>query len=273
MLFDISLQTIKQALPSGVLLLACLLFFSLLPSEGLVYPHLINSGHALVFGLATYLLLVFFAQLRPLKELIYLLLFCLSFGLLVELVQPYVGRERSLIDFVYDVFGCLAALLWYLARFRSTSRSRKMMMQGIALFLILASLLYPAYRCYVKLEADRLFPVIANFESFGWAQIVLAKNGSELEVVKAPGDWANESQVGKLRFNKDALYPGMRFAYLHRDWQDYDRLKFEIYSEAPETLNAVLRIHDMKHQNQYHDRFKTRVRIAQGLNQYSIPLD
>ncbi|WP_197483047.1 hypothetical protein, partial [Oleiphilus sp. HI0128] len=73
--------------------------------------------------------------------------------------------------------------------------------------------------------------------------------------------------------NKDALYPGMRFAYLHRDWQDYDRLKFEIYSEAPETLNAVLRIHDMKHQNQYHDRFKTRVRIAQGLNQYSIPLD
>ncbi len=272
MLLDISLHSLRQALPSGLLLLLCLVFFSILPSEGLVLPHLINSGHALVFGLATYVLLLVIGSQRPLNELLYILLFCLLVGLSVELIQPYVGRERSLMDFIYDFLGCSAALLWYLAKFRTSSRRHKTIMRGLALALVASSLAYPAYRWYVKLQADASFPLIADFESFGWPQLVVAKNGSDLELSLAPESWDNNTQVGKLRFKQGALYPGMRFAYLYRDWQGFERLSFELYSEANEVMYAVLRIHDRKHQNQYRDRFKRKLRITPGLNRYLISL-
>ena len=34
-------------------------------------------------------------------------------GLLIEIIQPYVGRDRSVVDFLYDVLGVVFSIIFF----------------------------------------------------------------------------------------------------------------------------------------------------------------
>jgi VanZ family protein len=254
------------------LLSVCLAFFSFIPQTGFVYPHLVNSGHAFVFGLGAYLLMLIFSTPSAYKQVLFWAIFAFLLGVLVELLQPYFGRQRSIVDAYYDLLGSVAAACWFISSSSHFSQSRRFYFRLFAVLLILSSLVYPGYRLYIQKQVDQNEPVIANFESFWWANIMWANNKARLERVKAPKDWSNESWVGRITFTKGARYPGISFAYIRPDWRSYDYLEFDLYSTHTTDFSLALRVHDLEHQNQHHDRYNKLLAIKPGFNFYSISI-
>jgi VanZ family protein len=257
----------------GVLLAGCLVFFSALPETGFVFPHLINSGHAFVFALASYGLMRLLVQPgSSFSQAVVLALFALIFGCTIELIQPYLGRQRSVVDVFYDLLGCLAALSWFYARYQCASFSRKYSFYLLALLLVGSSLAYPLSRAHYAWQAERMLPVLADFEQPELAHLIEARNGASLTFVAPPKAWAHTGVVGEISFPRAHIYPGLGFLYLPSDWHGYSALAFEIYSAHLSTVPLVLRIHDAEHNNDHSDRFNQRLEIKPGENKFSILL-
>jgi hypothetical protein len=63
---------------------------------------------------------------------------------------------------------------------------------------------------------------------------------------------------------------------LPEDWRDYDRLVIDLYNPQDHPLPMILRINDMEHDlgdNDYNDRFNTRLPLIPGPNQFKMELD
>ena len=254
------------------LLAVLVVFFSVIPQHGFVYPHLVNSGHAFVFGLGAYLLMMVFAKPQATKQVLLCALFAFALGVLVEIVQPFLGRQRSLVDAYYDLIGAIAATLWFTSFSDSLEKFTRTLFRLSAALIIISSLAYPAFRLYIQNAVDNRSPTVADFEAFWWSKIMWANNQADLTRVRAPKAWDNNSFVGQISFPARARYPGISFAYITPDWSQYDRLVFDIYSEQAQDLMIILRVHDSVHQNQYNDRYNRRLLVRPGLNAYEISL-
>lgn len=254
------------------LLAVCIGYFSAIPQKGFVIPHFVNSGHAFVFGLGAFLLMQLFARPEAYYQVFLCALVSFLLGALVELVQPFFGRQRSLTDLFYDFLGSASAALWYISRAEFLVKRRRHYLRVLATLLILSSLAYPGYRLYIQHKVNEQAPVLLDFNAFWSSKVIWANNKSNLARVEAPSGWRNETHVGRINFPKGARYPGLSFAYIYPDWSQYDFLKFELYSNELEALSLTVRVHDTSHNNKYSDRFNHRIVIRPGLNKYSIPL-
>ena len=96
----------RKSFLTGFCLASLLLVINSLPNDGLVFPQLINSGHAFVFFCANlFLLTLFLGESKTFKNILFISLFSIFIGFLIECIQPYVGRDRSILDFYYDCIG------------------------------------------------------------------------------------------------------------------------------------------------------------------------
>lgn len=257
----------------ALMLALLVIFFSILPQKGFVFPHLIDSGHAFVFGIGAYLLMSLFAAPDSYKTVIVCALSAFFLGVVVELVQPYIGRQRSIIDAYYDLLGCLAASFWFASSSARLGKTGQIYFRVSAVLLLIGSLAYPAYRLYIKHAVDEKAPVIADFESFWWHKVMWANNKAILERVNAPDAWSNDSQVGLVHFPAGARYPGISFAYMTPNWEKSESLSFELYSEQANDFFVIVRVHDRYHKNLHHDRFNRRLLVKPGHNSYTVSLD
>ena len=257
---------------SGFLLFFLVLLFNSLPTNGLVFPHLANSSHAIVFAVASYFLLRAFCTQGASVFRIVLICFC-SFlvGVGIELIQPYFGRERSLLDGLYDLIGCTAGGLFFRG-LKCPELNRKAKHISLACLLLLSCFLQTIYYVYIVFERQRALPDIMTFEHPWEAELYRVSSSTVLQVVDAPLGWENASKVGKVSFNKGHAYPGFGLPYLPNNWEDYQQLRFDIYSENENNILLNLRVHDRRHNGQYDDRYRYRIAVKPGLNSIQIPL-
>ena len=68
-------------------------------------------------------------------------------------------------------------------------------------------------------------------------------------------------------------YPGLILREPFPDWTGYDRLEFELYSDAQVPRQMAIRINDTRHDNRYSDRFNRALTVSPGVNQFSVQLD
>ena len=246
-------------------------------SRGLVLPSLQDSSHALVFGLATHLLLLIFVPTQPLTNAVrakYVLIICCSaflFGIFIELVQPLFGRDKSLLDASYDLAGCSAAGLFYWYKYAEHHRTKPTLLL-IAWLQVLSCLIMPASNVWIVLQRNLAAPMLVSFDAL-WEQSIRSINDrTRLSIVNPPADWKHTGRVGKFTFGF-ATYPGISFPYIYSDWSSYSTLAFAVYSEQNQTEVLHLRVHDTQHNQQYSDRYNQAIIITPGLNLIEIDLN
>ena len=246
-------------------------------SRGIILPSLQDSSHALVFGLATHLLLLAFIPDRPLNERIrarYVLIICslaFIFGVFIELVQPYFGRDKSLLDASYDLAGCSAAGLFYWYKHARKKPNRRLLLL-IAWLQVFSCLMIPASNILTVLQRNIAVPTLVGFDAT-WEQSIRSINDrTHLSIVQAPANWKHAGLVGKLTFGL-ATYPGISFPNIYSDWSGYSLLTFAVYSEQHQSETLHLRIHDTQHNQKYSDRYNQDIQITPGLNLIEVDLN
>lgn len=260
--------SLKNAFFAGLLLAISITLIDQLPQSGLVFPQLINSGHALVFFFATLFLLKACHQNNTSSP--YLLLIAsiaLFIGTGIEIVQPYIGRDRSLLDLTYDLLGILFAC--FIHRYAGRVRPRTVLFA--CLFFVAAGLGFPAYRSILFWQINQT-PVLLNFERQWETNSLSASKATQLKVIPAFAPFEEQGYVGEITFNTDEAYPGIGLEHPKNDWREFQTLSWEVVSLEQENFTLNLRVHDAQHNQEYNDRFNGRFVIQPGLNHIELPL-
>lgn len=254
----------RQMALKAALLICAVIVFNDFDSQHRFTAALKNWSHVAVFFLASNLLLDllrdWIGQQR--LRLIGIALFCLGVGALIELIQPYFGRDRSLLDLIYDSVGIGAALLFHLAY-----ETRKSGLRVLGLAVLIVSTYQPAYFGTMVLARSWAVPYLAGFEHFWEQDFWLASEHTQASIETAP------SGGHRLRVQMaGGAYPGVSFPEMHPDWRGYDALALRVFSSQPHPVKLVIRIHDTQHNNDYADRFNQTILLQPGINDLAISL-
>lgn len=260
-----------------ILVVVVYLFSFHVGGRGIVLPSLQDSSHALIFGLATNLLLLMFVPNQPLSNAVHakyvLIICCLAFlfGVFIELVQPLFGRDKSLLDASYDLAGCSAAGLFYWYKHTKYDRTKPTLLL-IAWLQVLSCLIIPASNVWVVVQRNLASPMLVSFDA-AWERSIRSINDrTRLSIVKPPASWKHKGLVGKFTFGY-ATYPGVSFPFIYSDWSGYSTLTFAVYSEQSQTETLHLRVHDTQHNQRHSDRYNQALKIAPGLNLVEVDLN
>lgn len=256
----------RKSLLSGFCLAGLLIIFNSLPNDGLVYPQIINSGHALVFYCANlFLLNLLLGSNANYKKILTISIFSIVIGLLIECIQPYIGRDRSLLDFYYDIIGVLFSAVIYLKIHSTPTRHTAYL---FIIFICLVSA-FPAFRSYLWWQHNHTSTLV-NFERRWEEGIYSIDKGVTLEKVPASDVFKETGYAGKLDFSISDTYLGFSLNYPRSDWRAFNKLSWEVASHHQQAVYMSLRIHDLKHNQEYSDRFNYRFKVRPGYNLFEV---
>lgn len=253
---------VKNSFLTGLLLAVSVSVVSFLPNHGIVLPEVINSCHALVFFLANLFLLKLLLGIHHTpKHIIVISVFSVSIGILIELIQPYLGRDRSLVDVVYDVIGVGFSILFFSVNIHS---KRTLM---VSFFLIVSA--FPLFKYWLWWQVNHSSDIL-TFERI-WEPLTYASDKDvHLEIVQF--DDALSNRIGKLTLGSQPTYPGLNLDHPKLNWSRFSTLHWELKSLNDTSFMMNLRIHDIDHNNEYADRFNYRFEVKPGLNKYRLKL-
>jgi hypothetical protein len=258
----------RQSLLTGLCLAFLVVLFSSLPNRGLVYPQLINSGHAFVFFCANlFLLRLLLGSFGSLKHITLISLFSISFGLFIEFVQPYFGRDKSSLDFSYDILGVLFSALFFSQKGRYKTKTRLFL---LIIFISLSSLI-PFLKLSLWWKVNQS-PVLLNFERFWEDQIFSLDKDVSLQKVKASKYFNTKGHAGKLVINSKEIYAGFSLNHAKSDWRNYSSLSWDIVLLYDQPISINLRIHDSIHNQEYNDRFNKKLTVLPGYNTFKVAI-
>ncbi len=251
-------------------------YFDTLSNAHLPWKSWKDSGHAFVFFLGTYFLLLIgvLADKKTgqagLKRIPVICGASFCLGISIEIIQPYFGRQASFTDIIYDFFGILAAASLFALRHLADS-PKKFLLASLAVLTALSTA-RPLYDGHIVSQRTQAIPTLFDFDS-GYERSLWQVSGqAHASVVEAPVAWfGNSTRVAKLSL-LGGNYPGIRFHEPHTDWRSFQNLSFYIYSPANDVVQFNVRIHDQAHNNDYSDRFNRSLTVLPGVNRFSIPL-
>jgi VanZ family protein len=257
-----------------------------LPQNTCLWKAIGNAGHIPLFGLLSLVLLrlsnlTLSSRIRnPFFHYAIVLAAAALLGIFSETAQIFADRDADICDLGRDILGAISFLgirMPFDGRIslilnRWGGRFRYLILTG-SVFLFIISLYPLVLVAAAYLQRDREFPQICGFEA-AWEKVFWIKHDTELTVTSPPEGWieTNRSRVGKLRFDA-VTYPGFHIQEPFPDWSGYDFLVFEIYSEIDTAIGLYFRLHDIRHNKDYDDRYNDFFRINPGYNEIVIPLE
>lgn len=264
-----------------VLALALLAILSFLPLPNGDFPGFwhafMDSGHMPAFAGLT--LLFYFrsaqAQTRTLRESLLLsAITALGIALLIEIIQPYFDRSRSLDDFAAGATGTLFAiggiLLWRFTPLRLWRVSYGIACTVAALFLAIPMFLEGAALVWQRAN----FPLLADFESHAQLRLWHAypqREDTTAARASLARDFSSDGTQALLVDTLPGTYSGVVYSANGFDWSPYRTLAFDIFTpEPPFDLN--LRIDDDRPCTDFDDRYNAALSLRSGWNSIRIPL-
>jgi hypothetical protein len=268
-----------------IVLISAVTFLSL-PGDTRLAGELQNTGHTFAFGIAALISLKLLRSANQRKihsvffQYITVFVLCLIAGILVELLQLLTYGDADIYDVVRDAAGIVAFLAFYFcydtsvtAKSENNVTALRMLAIGVGVTVIMAALLPLAWVSNAYYQRYHAFPVLLDFES-GWFKYFIITCDSELAVVAAPEEWANESgkSVAMVTLHQ-AQNRVLDFEEPQPDWTGYSYLNIKIYSMNPDPFRLTIRVHDKQHNQRYRDRYNHGININKGENSVRIPLE
>ncbi|MCU7929213.1 MAG: VanZ family protein [Candidatus Thiodiazotropha sp. (ex Codakia rugifera)] len=244
-----------------------------LPGDGRLINALQDSGHFLIFVLLS--LAVLWSYKTAADHLFWpILLGCLLFGAVMEIVQYTIGREASLYDLLMNAMGVTAGGLLFSGMIRRSIPRGLSALAVVLLFVIAFS--GPLYWLSVAQIRNAEFPILINLEGVAAGALLQGSHGGDVHVINRPTNWPADIATDQRRCAiiqlKKGAWPGVSLIEPKPDWRGYHTLELSLYSELRHTLPLTLRINDRTHNNKLSDRFNHRLELNYGYNHFTIPL-
>jgi hypothetical protein len=239
-----------------VIVASVLLFVRLPVQPTYVWRTLENAGHMPLFFLVTLgVMFVLRGDARFTGPRLYLIagLAGAGAGLLSEVIQRPLARDASWEDVYADIVGVVCALATY--ALLDDRHPLRRWMRLIAMFVAIGCIaiyvtpIVNMARAY--LHRDGQFPVLASFQSrleLYWTVSI----GVRRDIV---------DDTLEVQFVADD-FPGLSFHEPVPDWSAYRSLVLDVENPADQTLHLGVRVHDLKHNRQFNDRFNRRFDLA-----------
>ena len=244
------------------------------PFVGRVAVAIGDLVHAPLFALLTWGLLTVIERIRPLQSRLSLLvrsvvvlLALFAFGVLVEVMQAYSGRNFAIHDAVANGLGIVAALCvyWYsrLARLGHNEFFFRGMFVAIATAAMVVAWWSPIAILYDVVEKHRRFPLLASFESDTELQRFYFR---DCEWRRTHQDATDGSHSMQVTFHPTD-YPAATMIELIPDWSGMQTLELDITADDsqwdPRAL-VLLKVIDVHRQRGSTDMYRHRWQMRPG---------
>jgi len=253
------------------------MLFSSNPFNGSVrlYQAIWNAGHLFLFAALTWLLITQTAiyKLSGLKILLVSLLFAAVIGVIIEILQFFVGRNMQWFDVFTDMLGALFGFL--VAQLSISAKRRRLEKSVIILFLLIVLFIaaFPSLRIIRdNLKVASNFPVLSNFEQY--EDIARFQQG-HVRRFEMDNNLFIEGRASALIEFGAGEYPRVLLEAVAPNWTGYDFLNMSIHNDQKESLNIQVRVYDRQHrQTGYlqNDRFNYNINLNPGWNTLKIKL-
>jgi hypothetical protein len=184
--------------------------------------------------------------------------------------KPRSGGAADPWDVVRDGGGIVLAGLWAASQWPELRAATRWLWRSAALALALGCLLPTLGALADEARARSQFPVLADFGAraeltrFGWS----ARSPAVLErASRADGG----HQVLHL-FLSPGTYPGLTFEFFPRDWRGWGYFVLDCTNPGGAPFPLTIRINDLKHNQEYADRYNRTFTLVPGANEIRIPL-
>jgi len=261
-----------------IVLLVLLVLFSLLAflpfgssANPVAVMRTMDAGHAFAFILLSAVLYLAVEPYGKWRAVITSSVLSVLLMVVVELVQPYVGRTASFADIQEGLLGVVLALSGMIV-WRCQSRRLLKIAHLLLLLLSLAWVVNPALSEWRALWLrEQQFPVLGSFDADLEKRLWMAHGKGTVVSFSDRHVITGESSL-KIKTSGDT-WSGIRYAAGDQDWRGYESLSLDIYNTGLPFLLSI-RIDDgVSHSPDYGDRFDGRFLIATGANTLLIPLD
>lgn len=257
-----------------------------LPGDTFLWGEIQNFGHTPLFGILAVILLflskmIFSKRFKRQISHYYVAFITAAFlGGMIEIVQMYTNGDPDIYDFVRDLLGAGAFLVFYMyfdqKMILKTSNaffSSKSLPLIVSIVLILISLTPAILLAGAYLNRNLTFPMICDFDSC-WEWRFIGTSNARLTSSIPPLGWnkSPKDKVGRLDFN-NADSAGFYIQEPGLDWGAYKYFDFSIYSPLDSTLKMNLGIEDFLGKDTDDDRFHKVLYIHPGLNEFEIPIE
>jgi len=256
-----------------------------LPYNTFLWREIHNAGHTPLFGAMSLfvlrILLVVSRQPTATRLSTYGLAAAITIGLgaLVEIAQIAGPGDADILDWIRDICGVISFLLiasvWDRRLNSSIGAGRykyRLVALSIAVAILILALAPVGSWAVAYYRRERAFPMILAFDSAPEMKFVNTQDAS-IERVPPPKEWSDtEGSAGKLTLH-EGRFPGLVISEVYPDWRSYNFFTFNIFSPADKPVKLWLRIDDMRHNDEYRDRFNDAIIINPGANTYKISLD
>ena len=162
----------------------------------------------------------------------------------VEFLQLLVGRQALFSDFLLDLLGIglvVAFVMW-----KGNGRQAGKWIFLLLLLSIPAQLYYVPWRISATFHCRNIFPVLANFETYGDRYLWSSNMESKLTYPRIEDSPDGEGHVLRLTGGPESNWPGASMRRFPEDWSDYSALKLDVrVVDAPtDTVKFGLRLDD-----------------------------
>lgn len=257
----------------GIILLGLAFSSPLSPYAARSLKHGWQLGHILLFSIWTYLLFPFLSQRfpRPLSRIVIIVVATLFFGLTIEWLQTFVGRQFSLRDTVFDLNGSLLTLCALIASgVLILPKWPKRFLYSLTMLLSIYAIAPLPISLLDEINMFRNFPRLADFNN----ELEAGRWKGDVEIVELLSTQGKE-KVLRIQLNTNH-FSGVSLVHFPRDWRGYRHLQFELFNPERTPLTLTIRLHDALHyslgKGDFHDRFNHILSINPGWNSVAVDL-
>jgi len=255
-----------------LIFLISILFFTDGPSpySNRLYLLFWDNGHILFFALVSWLTFILNRNKPNYYTFILILFISLIGGLVIELIQFYIGRDANWQDVYRGILGGL--LLNFTLNYRYSSIKTTKTVIALITVILLITLEQKQLFIAVKLELEMRsnFPILSTFSK---ANDLMNWAGNSLTFDESYDNREGSALKAKLIARQE--YSSLTLEHFSSDWRGYEALNIDIHLSNKTPLEICIRITDITHDtgNQlYSDRFNLCTNINQTLNTILIPL-
>lgn len=267
----------RRSALSALALVALLLGGMLVPigfsRDPVFWDALMNAAHAPLFGLVTLLVRRLHARRESgHRRIVPAIVVASTLAAAIELVQPYVGRSASLMDWIYGTLGAAAAGAGIVAWRWSTRRAYRV--THVLLCTVIAGfVLGPVVSARRAIHLrEQSFPTIADFERGVEIKLWSAhggRPGARTAIRRAranasSGDWSLHVEP------RPGGWPGVAVQLGRSVWREYRSLEMDVFNPN-EAFDLTVRVDDRRTRRD-RSRFQRSLTVLPGRNRLAIPV-
>lgn len=238
-----------------------------------IHKELWDLGHIILFATISYLIIntYFFKKKPSLRYFLILVLLSATLGLLIEILQVFVGRNFEFKDLVSDVAG--AVIGYVIATYLDAKyifNKKYLSILAVCILVLMSS------RNLMSVTMDEIsmrseFPNLASYSnSFSLTRWDVNKaHISRSELNSEAG-----TQLLSVNF-LPAKYPDITLQHFVRNWSGYNFINFKVFNAQKKNINVEFKIYDQIHIKKgytYNDRFNMKLNLKNGWNDINVSL-